>query len=489
MNKKVGKALGLLRDKISPVAHRFPGTVRVLALVLFGLLGGAGFMPYWWSLLPFSLYLSAQYWVMQSAGSRMRAGLQVWAMCAVAYFMSFHWIETPFEWTTFGWVAPIAHGLFVICFSGGTIGLASLLGYKRGLVAFAASMTLGEWIKSWIFTGFPWSTLAHIWQFPSVLQSLAVFGTFGLAFATAFLLVWTRQWRRVRACLALSIVLFGFGRLYMYRDIEDSYLFVRGVSIDNSWDRNPDSKLQTYLKYSRMPIFRPIGLIVWPESGLRYDISTDRRAADTIRETLGTNSLLTFDRRDVRDDGTIMLRNSNGLLTTDGRLQIYDKVRLVPFGEYVPPLIPGISKFTEGTIDFTPGAEQAVLSVVGMRLLPLICFEIIFPGLRLPGDVDFIVNTGNDMWISDQGKLQIAEMARFRAIEEGVPVMRVSNTGISGIISPLGEYRKRMSGDGIMDGFIPKRISRPLFSWTGNAPVILFVLAVLVLAGRRRRKS
>ncbi|MDR3126103.1 MAG: apolipoprotein N-acyltransferase [Rickettsiales bacterium] len=471
------------------VGGRFPKAVRVSALVVFGLLGGVGFIPYWWSWVPFSLYLSAQFYVLQSASTRIRAGLQVWAMCALAYFVSFHWIETPFEWTTFGWVAPVVHAVFVICFSGGTIGLASLFAYKRGLAAFSAAVVLGEWIKSWIFTGFPWSTVAHIWQNSVVLQALALVGTFGLAFITAFLLTWSKEWRRARAGLAVFVLLFGAGRLYMYGDVGDSYLFVRGVSIDNSWDRNPDSKLDTYLKYSRIPIFRPIGLIVWPESGLRYDISNDKEAAKTIIGALGANALLTFDRRDVGEDGAILLRNSMGLLTTDGRLQIYDKIRLVPFGEYVPPLIPGISKFTEGTVDFSAGTEQTVMSVMGMRFVPLICFEIIFPGLRLPQDVDFMVNTGNDMWISRQGKLQIAEMARFRAIEEGMPVLRVSNTGVSGIISPLGEYRKRLFGDGVMDGFMPRRVLRPLFSWTGNLPVLVFVAIVLVFAGRKGRKG
>jgi apolipoprotein N-acyltransferase len=483
----LGRRLEKIAGACRAVARRWPKCARASAIVCFGLLGGVGFMPHWWSVLPFSLYLSAQFFVLQNANTRIRASLQVWAMCAIAYFISFRWIETPFEWTTFDWVAPIVHAVFVICFSGGTIGLASLLAYKKGLAAFSAAMVFGEWIKSWIFTGFPWSTVAHVWQSSVVLQVLALVGTFGLAFITVFLLTWSGEWKRARAGLAVFLVLFGFGRIYIYGDAGDSYLFIRGVSVDNSWDRNPDSKLKTYLKYSRIPIFRPINLTVWPESGLRYDITNNKDAADAILEALGTNALLTFDRRDVRPDGTMLLRNSNGLLTTDGRLQIYDKIRLVPFGEYVPPLIPGISKFTEGTVDFTAGTEQTVLSVMGMRFVPLICFEIIFPGLRLDQSVDFMVNTGNDMWISDQGKLQIAEMARFRAIEEGMPVVRVSNTGVSGIISPLGGYVKRLYGDGVMDGFVPKRLSRPLFSWTGNLPVLLFVAAVLALARRRRK--
>jgi len=476
----VSEKTGMFGAKFCAFVAAWPKSVLALVIPAAGIMGGLAFMPVWWSLFPLVAYLWAMFYVLQNARARLKAMLQVWSMTAIAYMIAFAWMMNPFEFTNFSWLAPYAVALFVVLFSLGTIVFATAFSYKRGIFAFAASFALGEWIKSLWLGGFPWNTVAHVWQSSIVMQVLSLVGTYGLAFLTVFILTPSRDHIRLRIGLAVFVLLFGLGRIMIYRNTPPTMYRVRVVSQDSAWNPDDMSQLVSYINFSRAPLFSRINLVIWPESGLRYNLTVSPDIVEQIHAGVGTNILATFDRRVHGLDGSVQVYNSSGLITRWG-MDVYDKVRLVPFGEYVPDFFKGLTKFTEGGIDFSAGGNRMIMQNADMRFIPLICFEIIFPGLRLPGDTAFIANPSNDMWMSHQGRIQIWQQARFRAVEEGVPVIRASNTGYSGFISPLGISVISMYGDGFRDAFVPARLPRPIFSWTGNAPVIAFLFAVMLL--------
>ena len=160
---------------------------------------------------------------------------------------------------------------------------------------------------------------------------------------------------------------------------------------------------------------------------------------------------------------------------------------MVPFGEYIPfkNLIP-FQKMVEGMIDFSSGEREVIFDIGGLKIYPVICYEAIFSGLKIPQEVDFIVNISNDKWFAGIGKVQHFDIVKFRAVEEGVPVVRVANDGISAVISPLGSLIKSIDGreflneSGIVDVELVKRISRPFFSKTGNLLVVFLLICGVI---------
>jgi apolipoprotein N-acyltransferase len=192
--------------------------------------------------------------------------------------------------------------------------------------------------------------------------------------------------------------------------------------------------------------------------------------------------------------------NSIYVIDHDGSvLSVYDKVHLVPFGEYLPfqDFLErlGLMQITKVQGGFIPGSRRRALDVPrAPRFLPLICYEIIFPGEAVPRGErpGWLVNLTNDGWFGiSSGPYQHLQQARVRAIEEGLPLVRAANTGISAVIDPLGRVIKSLplGTEGVLDAPLPRRIDRTIYVRAGDGVAGLLLGAALVVVIRRRMRQ
>ncbi|HEY0220036.1 MAG TPA: apolipoprotein N-acyltransferase, partial [Afipia sp.] len=194
---------------------------------------------------------------------------------------------------------------------------------------------------------------------------------------------------------------------------------------------------------------------------------------------------------------TTQAYNSIYAIDHDGSvLSVYDKLHLVPFGEYLPFQNAmeklGFVQLTKVIGGFIPGERRRTMEIpVAPRVLPLICYAVAFSGAIVPPGErpGWIVNLTNDGWFGiSTGPYQHLQQARFRAIEEGLPIVRVANTGVSAVIDPLGRTVARLGlgREGVLDSALPAAISPTLFSRIGDVPLaILLVLSLLYVLRRR----
>jgi apolipoprotein N-acyltransferase len=235
---------------------------------------------------------------------------------------------------------------------------------------------------------------------------------------------------------------------------------------------------------------KPVTHIFWPETASTYYLSEDTERRKEIAASIpATADIITgVIRRDVGKDGQLHFYNSLVALDGLGRLVAgYDKTHLVPFGEYMPlrKFIPLRALAT--STDFTPGSSVRSMRVLGLPLFsPLICYEVIFSGSVVDPDdrPDFMVNLTNDGWYGrSTGPYQHFAIARVRAIEEGMPLIRIANTGISGVIDPLGRVEKQLgiNQQGIIDSDLPEALPPTLFAkWKETSVWIVFFLLLTI---------
>ncbi|HMI12672.1 MAG TPA: apolipoprotein N-acyltransferase, partial [Bradyrhizobium sp.] len=246
---------------------------------------------------------------------------------------------------------------------------------------------------------------------------------------------------------------------------------------------------------------RDVGILIWPESAFPFFLTREADAMAQIAELLpkGTILLTGSVRAPDLPPGTKITRAYNSIyaIDHDGRvLSIYDKLHLVPFGEYLPyqdwmeKL--GFVQLTKVQGGFIPGARRRTMEIPNApRALPLICYEAIFPGDVAVRDdrPGWIVNLTNDGWFGiSTGPYQHLQQARLRAIEEGLPVVRAANTGISAVIDPLGRMVARLGlgAEGVLDSNLPSAIPPTVYARTGDMPAAIVVAAALIFIIRRR---
>lgn len=343
--------------------------------------------------------------------------------------------------------------------------------------------TVLEYIRSYLLTGFPWSSIGYSqYKLLSLIQLSDITGIYGISFiVVAFnsavvdiLLLKKRQKERplfsvtptIFSLIFLAFLLtfsFSYGLYRLNQDREGSNLKVAiiqgSIEQDKKWEPAYQREvIEIYKELSLKASYANPDLIVWPETAVPFYFGKDKYWTDlllNIKREL--NSYLLFGsvlmRESKSDKGiNIFYTNSAVLLNRDGNIvYAYDKIHLVPFGEYVPlrSLLFFINKITYGIGDYTPGNSYLKANTPFGSFGTLICYEIIFPGLVRKfflKDGDFIVTITNDAWFGKtSGPYQHFSMAVFRAIENRKPVIRVANTGISGFIDSSGRIIKSTS--------------------------------------------
>jgi apolipoprotein N-acyltransferase len=461
-----------------------------------------------------------------------------WGFGAGFFASGLYWISNALlvDAERFGWLIPFALaglglglGLFHGLLTTG-VWLSKTRNSGRVLV-FAAGWVLLEMLRGWILTGFPWNLMGTVWaQSPPLMQGASLIGTYGLSlvvvlvFSTPTLLGWSAQrvqGRRASVVIvlcALGVVLglWGAGKARVPAEAAPMVDGVRlrlvqpNIAQADKWraDRRM-ANLTSYLTLSLAPSDTPVTHVIWGETAVPYALDGvhdgELRAAlgEALAETDPAVPLPLLIAGAVRrtPDGHQPFQVWNSLLALDATGQVhgwYDKAHLVPFGEYVPfrDVLP-LQKITAGAVDFTAGPGRVTMTLPGLPpLSPLICYEVIFPGAVTASAVDaqrpaWLLNLTNDGWYGlSAGPHQHYATARLRTVEEGLPLVRVANTGVSAIVDPWGRevVRLDLGAEGFVDGPLPQATAPTLYSIVGNkAPLAAAVLLLLIglLQGRR----
>jgi len=386
---------------------------------------------------------------------------------------------------------------------------------------FAPLIWVGtEWARSTLLTGFPWVLLGSS-QAPviPIVQAASVVGVFGLSAlvalvgtAAASLAVSRRTSHRLGAAgvavLLVVVVAAGTfrvvdGRLVRSGAVLRVGLVQGGVEQELKW--NPsyrDTILARHLRLTKQVIGRGVGLVIWPESSTPFYFDAEPVLAEPVRQLaaesrtpflIGTDE---FERGS--GDSANRIYNTALLIGPDGRSQqSYRKIRLVPFGEYVPlkRLLFFVGPLVESVSDFSPGVEPRVFDVDGTRLSVAICYESVYPDLAqafVERGSELLVTITNDAWFGrSSAAYQHFDLGALRAVEQGRYVVRAANTGISGVVDPYGRAVTRTPLFEQTAAAVDVRLlnGRTIYSRLGDLVVWLSLAATMwiVLGGRTRR--
>ena len=497
----------------APRAQRW----RTLGL---SLLAGAGaafaFPPF--GVLPGLLGYPLLLWLLDGACAERplkSAFWRGWLAGAVFFLISTWWVAEAFlvDAKEQAWMAPIAVGLLaggLGLFWGAAGALYAMLRPKGPLrvLVFAGCFCLFEWLRGHVLTGFPWDLAGESWRAGSApSQAAALVGAYGLswitvaAFASAALLA--EAPRRRPAQIAAGLGALSIGLLYGYGLVRLAHPlpapagapWVRVVQADVAQESKYDEALfrsivDRYTRLTAAPSARTPDIVIWPEGAIP-DAVNDYLAPGTWTRTailgaLKPNQTLmvgAYRLAGAADNPTayntlIALRAKGDGLQVTG---LYDKFRLVPFGEYLPmesvlsPL--GFKKMVHIGDGFTAGPRPRPITPAGVPpVQPLICYESLFPGFTAQGDGGrpaWIVNVSNDAWFGrTSGPWQHLNIASYRAIEEGLPMVRATPTGVSAVIDAYGRIepgaRLGQGAMGVIDAALPPALAPTPFSRWGE---------------------
>lgn len=476
--------------------------------VVAGLAAAAGQAPlgWWWLALAGHTLLC---WLVAGAARPALAFRLAWLGGAVHFGAALSWIVEPFlvDIARHGWMAPFAVLLMaggLALFWGGAGWLAARLCQGRAgrALAFAGLLTLAEWLRGVVFTGFPWALAGHVWIDTPVVQLAAVTGPDGLSLllllAAALPVAMGRAGLPVSAMLVAGVWAWGTSRMAEPVPPRASPVMVRLVQPDAEqtvkWDASlARQHFDTLLDLTRRPAAASPDLVIWPETSVPYLLDRASGALVEIAEAGGSAPVAIGIQR---TDGDRRGWNSMAVIGPGGEVQaLYDKHHLVPFGEYVPAgdflaRTFGIVAFAaqEG-FGYSAGTGPQVIDL-GARLgrfLPLICYEAVFPeDLRAaPGRADWIMQITNDAWFGTlTGPWQHLAQARLRAVEQGLPLARAANTGVSAMIDAHGRITAILTlGErGVLDAELPGALPATPYSRNGEWPVFV-ALALLIATG------
>ncbi|MCL6283806.1 apolipoprotein N-acyltransferase [Ruegeria sp. 2012CJ41-6] len=489
---------------------------RLALAVVLGVIAALGLAPY--DLWPATLgaLICLPVLALQDC-TRKRAAMIGWAFGLGYFGHGLAWIVEPFlvDIPRHGWMAPfalvlMAGGLALFWAAAFWVAAASRLGLVGRSWLLVFSWSLAEFARAYVLTGFPWAALAQIWVETPLAQSLAFVGPQGLAIAT------------LAAALPMGAALIGTGHVLprvlnavpalgllavaVYFSALAAPAVMTGKTVrlvqpnapqHQKWD--PEHIPRFFRRQIEFTATAPSpDLIVWPETAVPTWLDEAEGVFQTISDAATGVPVVLGIRR--YDSGRIY--NSAVYLDGNGKLGgVYDKHHLVPFGEYVPlgDLLArfGIHGFAANAgqgFSAGPGPELLSLGPVGSAL-PLICYEAVFPQDvgNAPARPDMLLQLTNDAWFGSwSGPYQHLAQARMRAIEQGLPMVRVANTGISAMIDPHGGTIAQipLGFDGYIDAPLPAPLAPTHYAYTGDLPAFVLVLVGLGgMIGLHRRRA
>lgn len=439
------------------------------------------------------------------------------------YFLAgLWWIGSAFlvDADVFGWLLPFAvaglpAGLGLIHAAGFALARALWSGGPARIFAFAAALGIAETLRGHIFTGFPWNSFGYaladqLWfgQFASVVGVEGLTFVALAVFAAPATLADARPSRLTLTAAAVTLAglaAFGAVRLGLSETAYDDRVKVRIIQPEipqdlKSQDAARDTIMDAYIALSdeaRGPNsagFADATLTVWPESAFPFLLSRTPEALKRIADSLAPGTTLATGavRGERREDGSgADYWNSLHLVGDDGSiLATYDKTHLVPFGEYLPfqSLLEsfGLEQLTRQRGGFAAGSKRALITLPqGPRFRPLICYEALFPEeIAGPDRPDFLLNVTNDAWFGrTPGPYQHAAQARVRSIEQGLPLVRSANGGISMVVDAYGRTIRALplGVRGVVDSVLPAPIPPTIYGSTSGWLYLFFPVFFMTL--------
>ncbi|MBV7408629.1 apolipoprotein N-acyltransferase [Maritimibacter sp. DP1N21-5] len=496
-----------MRDSLAWVHARWP---RVFAVALSGgIVAGLGQRPV--DLWPFTFVgLAVGAALVAAAPTWKRAALSGWALGTGYFGLTFAWVVNPFlvEPEVYGWMAPF--GVFFLA-----AGMALYWGLAAGIVqalrpgrwlwlAMAAAFAFAEVLRGWLFTGFPWGGPGMIWIDLPMAQYARFGGVYGLnavSFALGFGIWQAIEGLQGRIVWVGAVFLFALGGFFLQRPapapMEATVRLVQpNAPQELKW--HPDWVETFYDRSKELSAGEGSpDLVIWPETTIPALLGQSPWfEAEAAASAAPAPLIAGIQRRDGASyyNSLVLYRGD------EVPLWVYDKHHLVPFGEFVPfgnlmakVGIHGLAQ-REG-MGFSSGVGAEVLPLPdGLgNVLPLICYEMIFPrDIRsAPVRPDWIVQSTNDAWFGTfSGPQQHLVQARFRAIEFGLPVARAANTGISAVIDATGAVTASLGlgQAGVIDAPIPVALPETPYAKWADWPLILGAIATLFILGLRRRR-
>ena len=462
-----------------------------------------------------------------------------WASARLGYVFALGFFAAGLYWIAaalfvdierFWWALPFAVlgvpallGFFVATAVGATAWIADRLQLAPAarVCLFAVCWCAGEWLRGHVLTGFPWNLIGYVWSggFPgslATLQTTAWVGIYGLSFVTVLaaslpallgtpLLEPMPSARRAAPAVAAALLLLvpmaaGAVRLGLLptRSTETWLRLVQpSIPQGLKWDPGAaEDNFRRLIELSAAPATHPLTAVLWPEAAAPYLLARDEVHRDAVAKVAPKDGyVLTGAVRATPVLGRAEhYWNSIEAIDAKGVIRAtYDKAHLVPFGEYVPfqNVLP-LDTITPGSAGLAAGPGPRTLALPGLAAFsPIVCYEAIFPA-AIVDRADrpaWIFNVTNDAWYGrSSGPYQHFAIARTRAIEEGLPLVRVANNGISGVVDPAGRVvaRTRLDAIGYADVALPQPAAPTLYGQAGDWLFLAVLGLGLLPLGLRR---
>lgn len=483
-----------------------------------GLVSALGFAPLgWWplTLLAFALFAS----LIERAPTLRSALARGWWFGVGQFVLGLNWIATAFTYQAampawLGWVAVVLLSLYLAIYPAAAAGLAWRWG-KGSRAAFvlllAAAWIVTEYLRGTLFTGFAWNPVGVTWLDVLGIAGLSTYiGTYGLSGVTLLAggglwLIAGKRWLAAAAMLAplpiAGLILYPFATAEPGGPRPQIRIVQPNIGQQDKWDPAlEDANFRTLLQVTG-PAGAAPRLVFWPEGAIPYDLHHDAGAQRAAAAIAGPRGLLLaggIERAPPPPGAEAAEYNSLYVLGPGGRiLARYDKAHLVPYGEYLPmrPLLSaiGLSRLAPGAGDILAGPGPRTLDLPGVgRMGAQICYEMVFSGevVDRADRPDFIFNPSNDAWFGEWGPPQHFAQGRLRAIEEGLPLIRATPTGISAVVDAQGRILASLPqhSAGVIDAPLPPTAPPTLFARFGNVLPFAFALLLVAAAIAVRRK-
>ncbi|MFC1659261.1 apolipoprotein N-acyltransferase [Pseudomonadota bacterium] len=462
----------------------------------------------------------------------------------------------------FAWLLPFAItiipgflALFIVITFCGTFYLTQKLNLRKIeiIILFAVLWSFSEILRTFIFTGFPWNLIGYVWGFSDkMIQVSSIFGTYILGFLTIiifsspFLLIdyqknikkrdkYAKKHKTIKEdfnfllkcykinvsrnklisffiCFSLlpSIYFYGLNRLNFGKYLSDTEKIARIIqpNIPQSEKWNPNTQILSLRKQLEMASYnsKNLNYVILPEAAIPYILNKNVRLLNFIKDSFPDNIILITGglRAEYKENSNEInkLWNSVFIIRNGKIVNYYDKIHLVPFGEYIPfRYLFGsfIKKITYGGMDFSRGKDKKIISLNNnLNVRFLVCYEVIFPNEILDhknNTLNLIINLTNDAWFgTTSGPYQHLISAKYRAVEYGVPIIRAANTGISAYINPYGKIIDKigLNVENYLDIKISENLNRTVYSKYKKYSILFFFyfLGLIIFynkEGRSRR--
>ena len=513
------------------ISYFLMGWRQNITIVLLGMIAATALPP--WFFTPGIFSFAILGFLLSKSTGLLEAARVSWFFSFGFHLIGIHWISNAFlvDSDQFGVFIPfVVVGLPAVLALFPAVILSIFPLIRRSppvdIVTIAILWSISDFARGKLFTGFPWNLMSYTVSFSENLSQIAsVVGAYGLNFLVIFValapsILLRKRFYRTKSSffilfsccfIPLAMGLGGMLRLQNSNEELDRNTIIRIVQANipqsEKWD--PELKFKNISKYlrlsslpisSELPETSVIKMIIWPETAIPAFIENDQKLRRLIMSSIDEPSILITGGPAIAVQKPTKLHNSFFVISQTGNIDArYDKIKLVPFGEYVPfkKWLP-IPRLVESLADFQVGTSPKFIDIPSIgKIAPLICYEIIFPGEIFNGKkgnrVKLIVNLTNDAWFgTGAGPKQHLEIAKMRAIEEGIPLIRSANTGISGFYDAYGRTIGEidLNQTGMLDKPLAAPTSSPtIYSLFGDWIYLLLISSFIIIVHFKRNSA